>query len=402
MHSKSKCKFCPTSRPSNIPGQACPNYVVMADDVVRNCRIFDALDFDAFSYHKDFELLRRIHSPDVVVTQPEGVQTVGIDDHVAYLDGFFVVSEVTHILAHITEFGFKNLSVGLSIFEGIVSPSALAFFPNAVVGNKFRIRFLTFNEWLDNGSFNVEKLYWDNFALVRQITEPTQAITTETAIFDISNPHQANYFLTPFDQCIVDKNINLLREFYHAVNRKDFRHVENMLHETVSFVKPTGIYGFTRQELIEFLMTLDLSLLTTVPVKLQKYIWVIPEKHLEADSESDTTSDTESTDSTDSDSGDCLCRQKKCCKLCKEPCHASTAIFGAKDWVCATSIIQVCANNKCTVDPCVKPAIAPSVKPSPIPFASLTRWHDGKISEIHLLWDNLTILTQLGLPPNLP
>lgn len=329
---------------------------VMTDKVVRNLRLFDAVDFDGFNYRKNFDLLRSIHTKDVHVTWPDGHVTIGIDKHIEDLNNFFVLSKNTNIKYHFLTIGSENYSAQLSLLQGTVSDSNNPIIPGARMGNKFSIRFSTFNHWNDYGSFPVEKLIWDNFTFVQQCKDPNQPHTFDTPDFlptslsDSANPHTATYFKVPYNKQIVVRNLENVKKFYNLVNGCHPCEISYMLHETMSFVRPNGIFGSTKQNFLKFLATLELS--ATVPFKLNNYIWTIPEQ-----------------------------------------------LFGSHDWTVANGFIQVFANNTHTVNPNISPIIFPDIGISPIPMISYIRWHNDKISEIHLLWDNLTIINQLGLTP---
>lgn len=343
-HSKKKCTFC---KHGDKRENDC---TVMTDGVVRNLRLFDAIDYDGFNYHKDFELVREIHTPDVVVTYPDGHQTHGIDDHIATLDAFFVLAPDLNIPVHLLTVGSGDLSAQLSYFQGTVDPAGATIIPGAVIGNKFRVRFATFNVWNKEGSFPIEKLVWDNQAFVAQVTDPNQPDFPTpdflpTSSSDSANLHTATYFQVPYSQKEVECNLKRLRRFYKLVNQRRFDDIADMVHETVSFVKSDGIFSFREDRLIEYLRTLEL------PSTVTSYTW-------------------------------------------EEP---SLEPIGSRDWTGAVGIIRVCTADQCTVAPDVPPVVFPATGNSPIPMATFIRWHCGKISEIQMLWDNAAILSQLQL-----
>lgn len=353
-HSK-LCGCCTQKYDTDERDNECDNNdcTVTTDKAIRNLRLFDAVDFDGFNYKKNFNLLAKIHTPDVRVTLPDGHETVGIDQHLADLEGFFVLADNTNVKYHFLTVAFGKYSAQLSLFQGTVSNSDNPFFPNAIVTNKFSIRFSTFNQWNDRGSFPIEKLIWDNYTFAQQVYDINQPKNIEnpdflpTSLSDSANPHTATYFQVPFSQDIVNKNLENVKKFYKYVNDKNFYKVGKMLHTTMCFVRPNGLFGPTRQEFLNFLTTLELP--AQQPFILTNYIWTTPDP-----------------------------------------------LFGARDWTVAVGFIQVFANGKSTTSPNKPPVIFPNTGFSPIPMISYIRWSDNKISEIHLLWDNATIINQLS------
>lgn len=330
---------------------------VMSDKVVRNLRIFDAVDFDAFNYKKDFEgLLRQTHTPDVIVTYPSGNITTNMDQHIAVLDGFFGLAAGTNVNVHLLTLGDGKYSAQLSYFEGTVTAETTAFY---IQGNRFKTRFATFNVWNSHGSFPVEKLVWDNLSFNQQIADPNQQTNNPPAVYpnadflltsmsDTANVHTATYFQVPYCQKEVDCNLKALKKFYKYVNNKRTDCMEKMIHETVSFVKADGLYEFTRDRLMAYLSTLDLTALgLTSP--MVSYSWSEP----------------------------------------------SLRPVGSRDWTAAVGIIEVSTASKHTAPSTQIPTTNPS-DANPIQMATFIRWHAGKISEIQMLWDNNAILTQLN------
>lgn len=330
---------------------------VMSDKVVRNLRIFDAVDFDAFNYKKDFEgLLRQTHTPDVVVTYPAGNITTDMDQHIAVLDGFFGLSAATNVNVHLLTVGSGKYSAQLSYFEGTVTAESTPFY---IQGNRFKTRFATFNVWNSHGSFPVEKLVWDNLSFNQQISDPNQQTTNPPATFtspdflrtsmsDAANVHTATYFQVPYCQEEVDCNLHSLKKFYKYVNAKRTDCMERMIHETVSFVKPDGIYSFTRDRLLAFLSTLELADLGLVD-PMVSYSWSEP----------------------------------------------NLKPIGSRDWTAAIGVIEVSTATKHTAPATQVPTTNPA-DANPIPMCTFIRWSGGKISEIQMLWDNNAILTQLN------
>jgi len=330
---------------------------VMDDKVVRNLRIFDAVDFDAFNYKKDFEgLLRQTHTPDVVVTYPPGNITTDMDQHIAVLDGFFSLSAGTNVNVHLLTLGDGKYSAQLSYFEGTVTAETTPYY---IQGNRFKTRFATFNVWNTHGSFPVEKLVWDNLSFNQQISDPNQATANPASAFpnpdflltsmsDTANVHTATYFQVPYCQKEVDSNLKSMKKFFKYVNAKRTDCIERLVHETVSFVKADGIYGFTRDRLLAYLSTLDLSTLGLV-APMTSYNWSEP----------------------------------------------SLKPVGSRDWTAAIGVIQVSTATKSTAPATKTPTTNPA-DANPIQMAVFIRWHCGKISEIQMLWDNNAILTQLN------
>lgn len=324
--------------------------IVLGDEEVRNLRIFDAADVDAWSYHRDFQLLGDTHSEDVVVTFPDGHQTVGRDLHISQLEFFFVLSPDLNNPFHLLQIASGNVCATVGYFQGTVGPDGALIIPGAIPGNKFRVRYTTINLWNNEGSFFEELLVWDNQTFLSQVMDPNQVSyptpdMLPTSTSDSNNPHTATYFKVPHSKKEIDDNLESLRRFYKLVNKRKYHKLSDMIHGSVSFVKSNGIYNFGKDRLIEYLKTLEL------PNSVTSYTWAKP--------------------------------------LIKP--------IGSRDWTASVGHIQVCTNENCTVSPDQPPVVFPDTGDSPILMATYIRWSCGKISEIQMLWDNAAIMSQLQL-----
>lgn len=134
-----------------------------------NLARFDELDLVAFN-NRDMDLIKQIHADDVIVYNPDGTVTEGMNPHHAgelqfLFDTFdFVVTD------HIVGFGHGDWTAGVSISEGAwVKPMTL---PDGTVlqptGNRLRIKIATLAHWKD-GRITEEYLFWDNADWNRQI-----------------------------------------------------------------------------------------------------------------------------------------------------------------------------------------------------------------------------------------
>lgn len=79
---------------SATPGANCAGQ----EQVAANLELFDRLDFEAWN-NRDWDLFRQIHG-DHVHVEGAGPPTDGIDDHVAFAQGFIEANPASRIVAH--------------------------------------------------------------------------------------------------------------------------------------------------------------------------------------------------------------------------------------------------------------------------------------------------------------
>jgi SnoaL-like polyketide cyclase len=144
------------------------------EGVVReHLKTFHYLDFHVFN-HQQWDKIGLSHSDDVVVHWPDGRTTVGVDDHIKDLKGFFEWAPDTKVLEHTWLFGGGDTAqyTGcIAIFSGTFSrPMPIGGGKTIpATGKRFKLRFSTTAHWNSDGVLDEEYLIWDNQELGRQI-----------------------------------------------------------------------------------------------------------------------------------------------------------------------------------------------------------------------------------------
>jgi len=138
-------------------------------DVERNIRIFDDLDFRVFTGRK-WEDLGESHAKDILVHWPDGHTTKGIDTHIKDLDAMFTFAPDTRIKKHPVKFGSGEWTAVIGEMEGtFTKPMTL---PDGKVipptGKACKIPMCTIGRW-KNGVMVEEYLFWDNLTFMKQI-----------------------------------------------------------------------------------------------------------------------------------------------------------------------------------------------------------------------------------------
>jgi hypothetical protein len=95
------------------------------DSIAEHLRIFEELDFEAYS-KQNWNKFSESHTDDILVTYPDGHQTKGLKDHVDELKPQFIFAPDTKIVAHPIKFGTaseRNLGE-LRLFRGFRKSTA--------------------------------------------------------------------------------------------------------------------------------------------------------------------------------------------------------------------------------------------------------------------------------------
>jgi predicted ester cyclase len=135
-----------------------------------NLARFDKLDFEAFSYKKDWELFKQLHSSDVLVVFPDGRETIGIEQHDKDISAMFVYAPDFRVTSHPIKFGSGEWTVSTGVAEGTFSkpmplPDGSSIPPT---GKPFKISMATIARW-DDGKIVEEHLFWDNVEIMKQM-----------------------------------------------------------------------------------------------------------------------------------------------------------------------------------------------------------------------------------------
>lgn len=135
----------------------------------KNIALYDKMDLVAFTQH-DMKTIQEIHADDVLVYNPDGSLTKGMDKHTGEMQWLFDTFPDIEINEHPIKFGSNNWTAGMSVTTGTFSaPMKLQ---NGTVipptGKKFSIRIVTLVRW-ENGRIAEEYLFWDNADWNKQI-----------------------------------------------------------------------------------------------------------------------------------------------------------------------------------------------------------------------------------------
>ena len=99
------------------PATPAPPHEKQAPAVEKNLKVFDTLDFDVFSNQK-WNRLKESHAADIVVTLPDGHETHGIEEHIAYLKAMFVFAPDINIKTHPIRFGSGSWTSMTGVMTG--------------------------------------------------------------------------------------------------------------------------------------------------------------------------------------------------------------------------------------------------------------------------------------------
>jgi len=130
---------------------------------------FDTLDFDAFSNQK-WERFAESHADNIVVTWPDGRETVGLAPHINDLKGMFVYAPNTSIKEHPIRICQDNYTAVVGVMTGTFSEPMPTVDGGSIppTGRSFQLMMTTIGQW--QGSTMVhEWLFWDNQGFMRQI-----------------------------------------------------------------------------------------------------------------------------------------------------------------------------------------------------------------------------------------
>jgi hypothetical protein len=85
--------------------------------VDKRLKIFDELDFEVFSGQK-WDRLPESHSADIIVTWPDGHETMGIEKHIDDLKAMFAFAPDTSIKVHPIRFGSGDFTCVTGVMTG--------------------------------------------------------------------------------------------------------------------------------------------------------------------------------------------------------------------------------------------------------------------------------------------
>jgi hypothetical protein len=139
------------------------------DSIAEHLRIFEELDFEAYS-KQNWNKFSESHADDILVTYPDGHQTKGLKDHVDELKPQFVFAPDTKIVAHPIKFGTDEWTCVTGVMTGtftkpMPTPDGKSIPPT---GKSFKINMVTIGQW-KNGKMIAESFFWDNLDFMKQI-----------------------------------------------------------------------------------------------------------------------------------------------------------------------------------------------------------------------------------------
>ncbi|MFI5234897.1 MAG: ester cyclase [Gemmatimonadales bacterium] len=146
-----------------------PKVAAVVDHCAARLTTFDTLDFAVYSGQK-WDRFTESHSPDIVVTWPDGHETKGLPQHIADLKAQFVYAPDTRIAEHPIRICSGDWTSVTGVMTGTFSQ------PMPVAGGKsipptgkaFKLPMATIGHW--NGStMDHEWLFWDNHTFMQQI-----------------------------------------------------------------------------------------------------------------------------------------------------------------------------------------------------------------------------------------
>ena len=156
-----------------IPGGSAGEGTQASDSaaaVEQHLAIFDTLDFDVFSNQK-WDRLHESHAADIVVTWPDGHETVGIEQHIEDLRAMFVAIPDLRITEHPIRIGNGSWTAVTGVMTGTFTgpmpmPDGTTVPPT---GNSLNMSMVTIGHWNDAGVMDHEWLYWDQLTFLRQL-----------------------------------------------------------------------------------------------------------------------------------------------------------------------------------------------------------------------------------------
>lgn len=156
------------------PGGSSGQAAVQASDSVaaveQHLATFDTLDFVVFS-DQLWDRLHESHAADIVVTWPDGHETVGIEQHIEDLKAMFVAIPDLRITEHPIRIGNGSWTAVTGVMTGTFTnpmpmPDGTTIPPT---GKSLSMSMATIGHWNDAGVMDHEWLYWDQLTFLRQL-----------------------------------------------------------------------------------------------------------------------------------------------------------------------------------------------------------------------------------------
>ena len=151
------------------PQHPAPPHEQQAPAVEARLKTFDVLDFDVFSNQK-WNRLGESHAKDIVVTWPDGHETVGIDRHIQDLKALFVYAPDIKIKEHPIRFGSGSFTTATGVMTGTFTKPMPIGGGKAIppTGKRFALPMATIGHWR-GGTMDHEWLFWDSQEFMKQL-----------------------------------------------------------------------------------------------------------------------------------------------------------------------------------------------------------------------------------------
>ena len=140
-----------------------------APKVEKNLKVFDVLDFDVFSNQK-WDRLGESHAKDIVVTWPDGHETVGSEKHIEDLKAMFVYAPDITIKVHPIRFGSGSWTTATGVMTGTFSKPMPIGDGKSIppTGKRFALSMATIGHW-KGATMDHEWLFWDGQDFMKQL-----------------------------------------------------------------------------------------------------------------------------------------------------------------------------------------------------------------------------------------
>ncbi|GLY62686.1 hypothetical protein Pcaca05_35430 [Pectobacterium carotovorum subsp. carotovorum] len=140
------------------------------ENVEKNLRNFDDLDFNIYS-HQKWDEMDKSHAKDIIVHYPDGSVTHGLEEHLEKSKKIFDFAPDTENPIHHIRIGQGNYTAVTGVWRGtFTKPMTLS---NGKViqptGKRFEIEMATIGRWNPEGTMDEEWLFYDDYTFMNQL-----------------------------------------------------------------------------------------------------------------------------------------------------------------------------------------------------------------------------------------
>ncbi|AHG21891.2 hypothetical protein Z042_21460 [Chania multitudinisentens RB-25] len=140
------------------------------EQVEKNLRNFDDLDFNVYS-HQKWDEMNRSHAEDIIVNYPDGTKTYGLKEHLDRSKKIFAFAPDTENPIHHVRIGQGNYTAVTGVWRGtFTKPMVLS--DGTVIqptGKRFEIEMATIGRWNEQGTMDEEWLFYDDYTFMKQL-----------------------------------------------------------------------------------------------------------------------------------------------------------------------------------------------------------------------------------------